>query len=104
MPKLFYFSLTLLYLALEARGGTVSLSRGEREFLEQARQRDFIGRQARSELLLRPEVFFSGLLKREQILAREGLEKSLENAWQVRDDFEMQELFFQILERELSQE
>lgn len=102
MSKLFFIPLSLIILTFTLKGSEISLTSGEKRFLEEARQRDYIGKQAHGELLMRPEAFFTGLLKREELLAREQLEKSLENAWQVRDDFEMQELFFQLLERELA--
>ncbi len=93
--------LIFLTLSHPLMGKESFLSPEEKKFLTRARQRDYVGLQAQKELRSKPRAFFSSLVKGEQLVAREELIKSLENAWQVRDDFEMQELFFQILEREL---
>lgn len=78
------------------------LTKREKKLLELAKRPDYIGKQARNELAKKPAAFYKSLVKAEQVVVREQLEKSLENAWEVRDDFEMQELFFKVLERELA--
>ena len=74
----------------------------ERRFLERAKKSDYISMQVRRELHQKPQSFYRHLLQREITLEGENLERSLDNAWIVRDNFEMQELFFKILEREIA--
>lgn len=67
-------------------------------------KRDYVALQARKEVAGKPAQFFDMLLKHEVTEMKKGLDKSLENAWIVRDNIEMEELFFKIIEREIKRE
>lgn len=78
------------------------LSSSEKKFLEQVRSPNYVALQAQRTLAQKSQLFYTHLLEREVAREHAQLEKSLAGEWARRDNFEMEELFFKILERNIA--
>lgn len=96
----FTFSALLWINSISAQ--TPFLTASEKEFLEQARSQDYVALQAQRSLAQKSQLFYTHLLEREVAREHAHLEQSLAGEWAQRDNFEMEELFFKILERNIA--